>query len=76
MKATCCLWLHRYGHNKIERKDYPVKIRVTFNRQVKYYYLGVRMSEKDFNRLFTSNQLKSRFQEMQRKRPNNCVLAV
>ena len=64
MKATVCLWLHRYGHNKIERNEYPVKLRVTFNRQVKYYYLGVKMSEKDFNKMFTGNQLKSRFQEM------------
>jgi integrase len=38
---------------------------VTFNRQVKYYYLGVRMSEKDFSRIFVGNQLKSRFQELQ-----------
>ena len=65
MKATCRLWLHRYGHNKNERDGYPVKLRVTFNRQVKYYYLGVRMSEKDFNRMFTGTQLRNRFQEMQ-----------
>ncbi len=65
MKATCCLWLHRYGHNKIKRDEYPVKLRVTHNRKVKYYFLGVKMSESNFNRLFTRNQLKSVYQELQ-----------
>ena len=45
MKASCCLWLHKYGRQKDGVGAYPVKLRVTFNREVKYYYLGLRLTD-------------------------------
>ena len=64
MKATCCLWLHKYGPKKDVEKGYPVKLRVTFNRKVKYYYLGLRLSDDQFSGLFRQKHLKSQYQEL------------
>jgi integrase/recombinase XerD len=64
MKATCCLWLHKYGPKKDGEKTYPVKLRVTFNRKVKYYYLGHRLTDLQFSGLFLQKQLRSQYQEL------------
>jgi integrase/recombinase XerD len=64
MKATCCLWLHKYGPLRDGVEAYPVKLRVTFNRKVKYYYLGLRLSDDQFSGLFRQKQLKSQYQEL------------
>jgi integrase/recombinase XerD len=64
MKATCCLWLYKYGPKKITEKTFPVKLRVTFYRKVKYYYLGIRLTDNQFSGLFLQKQLKSQYQEL------------
>jgi integrase/recombinase XerD len=64
MKASCCLWLHKYGRQKDGIGAYPVKLRVTFNREVKYYYLGLRLTDNQFSGLFLQKQLKSQYQEL------------
>ncbi len=64
MKATCCLWLHKYGPKKDGVETYPVKLRVTFNREVKYYYLGLRLTDSQFSGLFLQKQLRSQYQEL------------
>jgi site-specific recombinase XerD len=64
MKATVCLWLHKYGPKKDAENTHPVKLRVTYNRKVKYYYLGIKLSDDQFSGLFRQKQLKTQYQEL------------
>lgn len=64
MKATCCLWLHKYGPKRGGENMFPVKLRVTYNRKVKYYYLGLKLSDDQFSGLFRQKNLRSQYQEL------------
>lgn len=64
MKATVCLWLHKYGPKKVVENSHPVKIRVTYNRKAKYYYLGIRLSDDQFSGLFRQKHLKTQYKEL------------
>jgi integrase/recombinase XerD len=62
MVATCRLVLYHYQHEKHDPKGlYPVRLRVTFQRQSKYYSLRIKCTPKDFNKLMHSSQTREEF---------------
>jgi integrase/recombinase XerD len=65
MIATCRLILYHYQHKKIDNKEkYPIRLRVTFQRQSKYFSLRVSITPPEFKKLLTSPSLKTEFQHL------------
>jgi site-specific recombinase XerD len=64
MKATCCLFLHKYKSSKKGEIIHPVNLRITFLRKSKYFYLGIRLTEADYSRLFQNKHFRQQREEL------------
>jgi hypothetical protein len=65
MIATCKLVHYHYQHKNVNNKEkYPVRLRVTFKRQSKYFSLRISITPPEFKKLLTTPSLKDEFQHL------------
>jgi len=63
MKATVKPWLYT-GKGAKNNGKFPVKLRVTFKREYKFYSLGIDLNEKEFSSYHLNKKLKDFFTEI------------